>query len=88
MADEFADALNLADKSYVMDVGVDREEEGFEGVDYNVILDKLKNGNYMSMDKVDELLEYKDAVIIFMSSKDIYVLQNEYEKRLNEKRSN
>lgn len=85
MADDFVEALNLADVSYVMDVGVDREEIGYDDVDYYVILDKLDNGSYMSLDKVDELLEYENAVLIFMSSKDIYVLQNEYEKRLKQK---
>lgn len=88
MADEFAEALNLADYSYIMDVGVDRFEEGYDDVDYNVILDKLDNGKYMSLDNVDELLEYDNAVLLFMSSKDIYVLQQEYEKRLKEKLSN
>ena len=85
MAEDFAEALNLADESYIMDVGVDRFEEGYDDVDYNVILDKLNNGKYMSLENVDELLKYENAVMIFMSSKDIYVLQNEYEKRLKEK---
>ena len=82
MADEFVEALNLADDAYVMDVGVDREEIGYDDVDYHVILDKLRNGKYMSLDKVDELLKYENAVLIFMSSKDIYVLQEKYEKLL------
>ena len=85
-ADEFAEALNLADKSYIMDVGVDREETGYDDVTYQVILDKLDNGEYMSMDKVDELLQYENAVLIFMSSKDIYILKDEYEKRLKAKK--
>lgn len=85
-AQEFADALNLADESYIMDVGVDRFEEGYDDVDYNVILEKLNNGKYMSLDKVDELLQYENAVLIFMSSKDIYVLKDEYEKRLKAKK--
>lgn len=85
MADDFVEALNLADDAYVMDVGVDREEIGYDGVDYHVILDKLRNGKYMSLDRVEELLKYENAVLIFMSSKDIYVLQKEYEKRLKEK---
>lgn len=84
MAQEFADALNLADKAYVMDVGVDREEIGYDDVTCDVILDKLDNGEYMSLELVDKLLKHKNAVMIFMSSKDIYVLQNEYEKLLNE----
>lgn len=86
MADEFAEALNLADKSYIMDVGVDRPEEGYDDVTYEVILEKLENGEYISLESVDKLLEYENAVIIFMSSKDIYVLQEEYEKRLKEKK--
>ncbi len=85
MADDFVEALDLADDAYVMDVGVDREEIGYDDVDCHVILDKLRNGQYMSLDKVDELLKYENAVLIFMSSKDIYVLQNEYEKKLKEK---
>lgn len=81
-ADEFADALNLADKAYVMDVGVDRYEEGYDDVTCQVIIDKLNNGEYMSLDLVDKLLEHKNAVMIFMSSKDIYVLQKLYEEKL------
>ena len=86
MAQEFADALNLADKSYIMDIGVDREEEGYDDVTYQVILDKLDNGEYISLDTADKLLKHKNAVMIFMSSKDIYVLQNKYEKLLESKK--
>lgn len=82
MAQEFADALNLADKSYIMDIGVDREEDGYDDVTYQVILDKLNNGEYINLDMVDKLLKHKNAVMIFMSSKDIYVLQNKYEEQL------
>ena len=85
MADDFAEALNLADKAYVMDVGVDRFEEGYDDVTCKVIIDKLKNGEYMSLDLVDKLLEYDNAVLLFMSSKDIYVLQELYEKKLKDK---
>lgn len=84
MAQEFADALNLADKAYVMDVGVDREEIGYDDVTCEVILNKLKNGEYMSLDLIDKLLQHKNAVMIFMSSKDIYVLQEKYETLLKE----
>ena len=82
MAQEFADALNLADKSYIMDIGVDRAEIGYDDVTYKVILDKLDNGEYINLDTVDKLLKHKNAVLIFMSSKDIYVLQNKYEELL------
>jgi UDP-N-acetylmuramate--alanine ligase len=84
-ADDFVEALELADKAYIMDVGVDRKETGYEDVTYHVILDKLKNGEYVSLDTVDKLLEHENAVLIFMSSKDIYVLKDLYEERLKEK---
>jgi UDP-N-acetylmuramate--alanine ligase len=84
--EDFAEAMNLADKQYIMDVGVDRKEEGYEDVTYKVILDHLDNGEYISLDTVDKLLEYEDAVIIFMSSKDIYVLKDLYEEKLKEKK--
>ena len=83
-AQEFADALNLADKAYVMDINQDRYEEGYDDVTPDVIISKLKNGGYMSLDKVDELLEYKNAVLLFMSSKEIYELQDLYEQKLKE----
>lgn len=85
-ADDFAEALNLADKAYIMDVGVDRKEEGYEDVTYKVILDKVNNGEYISLDTVDKLLEYEDAVLVFMSSKDIYVLKDLYEEKLKQKK--
>ena len=83
-ADDFAEALNLADKAYVMDIGVDRPEEGYDDVTCDVILDKLDNGEYMSLDLVDKLLKHKDSVLIFMSSKDIYILKDLYEQKLKE----
>ena len=67
-----------------MDINQDRYEEGYDDVTPDVIIDKLKNGGYMSLDKVDELLQYKNAVILFMSSKEIYELQDLYEQKLKE----
>ncbi len=81
---EFADALNLADKSYITEIGVDRVEIGYEGVTHDLILSKLNNGDLITLDDAKELMKYKDAVIIFMSSKDIYLLQEKYEKLLKE----
>ena len=77
---EFADSLNLADKAYVMDIGEDRKEVGYDDVTCNLIIDNLKNGEYISLDTVDKLLQYKDSVLLFMSSKDIYVLEDKYKE--------
>ena len=81
---QFVDALNLADYAYVTDVYVDRKEDCAPYDAYNII-NKLNHGYHMSIDNVEDLLQYKNAVILFMSSKEIYVLQDKYEKLLNKK---
>ncbi len=83
---EFADALNLADKAYVMDVYVDRKED-VEPFDCHELIKLLDNGEYIDNDMADKLLIHENAVILFMSSKEIYVLQNAYEEKLKEKQS-
>ena len=77
---EFADALNLADKAYVLDIGEDRIEVGYEDVNAYWIIDELKNGEHIGMDEPEKLLKYENSVLIFMSSKDIYVLANKYKE--------
>ncbi len=77
---EFADALNLADKCYVLEIGEDRKEVGYEDVTHNDILKYTKNGEYIDLDSADKLLQYHNSVILFMSSKDIYVLANKYKE--------
>lgn len=84
---EFADALNLADKAYVTDVYMDRKED-CEPYDANNLIKLLHNGEHISLDEIDKLLEYENAVLIFMSSKEIYVLEDLYEKKLKEIREN
>lgn len=87
-ADDFAKALNIADKAYVMDINYDRErKEDFPGVDAYTIIDKLDNGDYIEQGMADKLLEYDNAVLLFMSSKEIYLLQQEYMDLLNKKNS-
>ena len=77
---EFADALNLADKSYVMEIGEDRKEVGYDEVSHNDILKDTKNGEFISLDTADKLLQYENSVLLFMSSKDIYFLENKYKE--------
>ncbi|MCI5702782.1 MAG: UDP-N-acetylmuramate--L-alanine ligase [Erysipelotrichaceae bacterium] len=81
-AQEFADALNLADKAYITDIYTDRPEEGYDGVTYKDIMDKTNNCEYITLETVDKLLKHKNAVILFMSSKAIYVYKDKYEELL------
>ena len=81
---EFADALNIADKCYVMEIGVDRKEVGFDDVSHEDILKYTNNGEFISPDTADKLLQYKDSVLLFMSSKDIYFLEDKYKELAKE----
>ena len=84
--DDFVNALNLADKAYIMDINYDREDpEDYPGINAYTIIDKLKNGDYIEKGMADKLLEFDNAVILFMSSKEIYILENEYQELLKEK---
>ncbi len=80
-ANEFANALNLADKAFVMDINYDRElPEEYPGIDAYTIIDKLNNGEYIEQGMEDKLLPYDNAAILFMSSKEIYLLEENYIK--------
>lgn len=84
--DEFIRALNLADKAYVMDINYDREDpEDYPGVDAYTIINGLDNGDYIEQGMADKLLDYDNAVILFMSSKEIYILEEEYKNKLKKK---
>ena len=79
-AKDFADALNLADKAYVTEISEDRVEIGYDEVTSNDIIKYLNNGELISLETVNKLLEYKNSVLLFMSSKDIYVLKDKYKE--------
>lgn len=85
-ASSFASSLNLADKAYVMDINYDREDPSdYPDVTPYTIIDKLNNGDYIERGEASKLLEYDNAVILFMSSKEIYFLEDEYKKLLESK---
>ncbi len=82
---EFADALSIADKAYVMPIGEDRIEVGYEDVSHFDIIKDIKNGEEITFETPEKLLQYKDSVLLFMSSKDIYVLEEKYKELANKK---
>jgi UDP-N-acetylmuramate--alanine ligase len=83
---EFVDALKIADKTYVMDIYSDREsKEDYPGVTSDNIIKQIKNADKVSVETLDKLLKYDDAVMCFMSCGNIYIILEEYEKRLQEK---
>lgn len=84
--EEFAESLNVADYAYVMDINYDRElPEEYPNVTPYTIIDKLAHGDYINEDSIDKLLKYDNAVMLFMSSKEIYLLEERYIEKLKEK---
>ena len=85
--EDFAESLNLADTQYVLPVTLDREDkyEDYPGVDEKIIINKLNNGHLIHMDEPQKLLKHKNAVIIFMSPRNIYDLKNALKELLEEK---
>ena len=69
-----------------MPIGEDRIEVGYEKTTHFDIIKYTNNGEEITMDTADKLLQYHDCVLLFMSSKDIYFLEEKYkELRNNEK---
>lgn len=84
-ADEFASALNLADKAFVMDINYDRERpEDYPGIDAYTIINKLERGDYIEQGMEEKLMPFDNAAILFMSSKEIYLLEENYIKMKEE----
>lgn len=76
-ADDLADVLNLADKSYVLDIHPSRESaEDYPGITSNLIVDKLNNGKLINMDDYSLFENLYNTVFLFMSPNDISSLEN------------
>ena len=77
---EFANSLSIADKAYITEIDCNREDPNdYPGASSQLILDNMSDGEIISDDEIDKLLEYKDAVICFMSCASISHLKDGYE---------
>lgn len=83
LMDEFAEALDLADKVYLCDIfGSAREEQ--ENVKIEDLGAKIKKGGeVIKENNVSPLLDYHDAVVIFMGAGDVQKFEQAYEKLLS-----
>ena len=68
-----------------MDIGEDRIEVGYEEVTHFDIIKDTRNGEEITLDTAEKLLNYENVVLLFMSSKDIYFLEDKYKKIAKEK---
>ena len=83
---EFAESLSKADKVYMTEIDCNRErQEDYPGVCSGKVLELVPNGEIISEETIDKLLEYKDSVICFMSCASISHLKEEFENLLSTK---
>lgn len=76
---EISKVLNTIDKSYILDVYPSREKAiDWPGVDHNLIINSLNNGEHINIETTDKLLHHKNSVIIFMSPNDMRNMINKY----------
>lgn len=80
--DEFAESLSLADHVYLCDIfGSAREEAGKLTV--NDLQQRIVGSEVLQLDHTDVLMEYDDAVLVFMGAGDIQKFQEAYEEKKN-----
>lgn len=83
LMDEFAEALDLADHVFLCDIfGSARETQG------DVKIEDLgsrikKGGQVIKEDNVSPLLDYEDAVVVFMGAGDVQKFEQAYETLLS-----
>lgn len=81
---EIAEVLNTIDKSYILDVYPSREKQSdYPDVTNHLIIDLLDNGESISRDNVNKLLNHHNSVVIFMSPDDLHDMIDKYTELLN-----
>ena len=85
-ASDIANALNLVDKAFVLDIHPARErQEDYPNVTSEIIIKNLNNGEHININESSKLYKEKDAVYIFMSPNDISELENGLKEELSKK---
>lgn len=65
--DEFVEAFNIADVAYLTEIDCNREsQEDYPGVTSHLIIDKLNNGDIISVETMDKIKDEKSSVVCFM----------------------
>lgn len=81
--EDLAKVLNTADAAYILDIFPAREkQEDFPEITSKLIIDRLNNGDSINDNEVSKLYDYKDAVVIFMSPKEIHNIMESFKKYL------
>ena len=77
-----AKVLSLADQVYLCDIfGSARENAGELSV--QTLADLIENSHILHEETVEQLLDYEDAVYLFMGAGDVQKYQQAFEEKLN-----
>ena len=80
---EYIEALNLADKAYILPIHPSREkQEDYPSVSAQNIVDKLNNGELLQMDEAKKIVPHKNNVLLFMGANDLKVLEEAFEEEI------
>lgn len=81
---EFADVISLADKAFVTDIEPAREKiEDYPNISSEMIIERVKNAEHISLAEINKLYNYPNSVILFMGCKDSFYLRDAYKKGKN-----
>ena len=81
--DEFVKAFNIADKAYLTDIDANREDpKDYPGITSYTIIDKLNNGDIISIEEINKLKDNKDDVVCFMGCAYVDGILNAYKDLL------
>ena len=81
---DFVQSLKLFDKAYVMDIACDREKpEDYPGVNSQLLVEAIPNSEMISLDTINKLDKYNNAVICFMSCANISKMIDKYKEMKN-----
>ena len=76
---EISEELNKCDYTYIMDIYKSREkEEDYKNITSNIILNKIKKGEFLEKNNIKKLIKHHDSVLLFMSPNDLSNLENKY----------
>lgn len=86
LLDDFAEALDLADAVYLCDIFASAREKSGD-IQIDALTERIsKGGEVLSETNLSPLLQYKDAVVIFMGAGDVQKFESAYEELLSSTR--
>ncbi|WP_461239485.1 UDP-N-acetylmuramate--L-alanine ligase [Paucilactobacillus sp. N302-9] len=83
LLDDFAASLNLADKVYLTDIFSSVRETSGKITSADLGAKITKGGEVLKLDNMSPLLDYHNAVVVFMGAGDVQKYEREYETLLS-----